>query len=393
MNINAQLTAALSPIFTSPPSNPQNNLSGERSPHHHPQAPPLIPPSSPPTKLQAADAPPTAQHQAPTERQVAPGEVPRRKLGGEEGLEVSAEGLGCMGMSAFYGPPKPEAAMEELIRAAVEMGVTFFDTADVYGPHTNERLLGKSIKGIRDKVQIATKFGLSMDEMGRMKQRGDPAYVRQSCEGSLARLEVDCIDLYYLHRVDPTVPIEVTVRHLGLSEASADTIRRAHAVHAITAVQMEWSLWSRDVEDDIVPTCSPLGRGFFSGGATSPEHLHDSDWRKTQPRFVKENLDKNKVLYERVKQMADDKGCTPGQLALAWVLHHGDNVVPIPGTTNLDNLKQNIQALKVQLTPGELADLAGAVPASEVAGERYSEDHIKSTWRFVDTPPLSSWQG
>nr|P49249.1 RecName: Full=IN2-2 protein [Zea mays]CAA41448.1 In2-2 [Zea mays] len=249
--------------------------------------------------------------------------VPRIKLG-SQGLEVSAQGLGCMGMSAFYGPPKPESEMIKLIHHAVDAGVTFLDTSDVYGPHTNEVLLGKALQGgVREKVELATKFGVSFAD-GKREIHGDPAYVRTACEGSFKRLGVDCIDLYYQHRIDKRVPIEVTIgelkklveegkiKYIGLSEASASTIRRAHAVHPITAVQLEWSLWSRDAEEDIIPTCrelgigivaySPLGRGFFSSGAKLVDSLSEQDFRKHMPRFQPENLDKNAQIFERVRR-------------------------------------------------------------------------------------------
>ncbi|KAI7738956.1 hypothetical protein M8C21_007345, partial [Ambrosia artemisiifolia] len=295
--------------------------------------------------------------------------VPKVKLG-SQGLVVSAQGLGCMGMSGIYGPPKPEPDMINLIHHAIDSGVTFLDTSDVYGPQTNEILLGKALKGgFREKVQIATKFGIQrMDE--KREACGDPAYVRSACEGSLKRLDIDCIDLYYIHRIDIRVPIEVTMGELkklyvGLSEASASTIRRAHAVHPITAVQNEWSLWSRDLEDEIVPTCrelgigivpySPIGRGFLAAGPSLAENLAEGDFRKVMPRF--QNVDHNKTVFERVNEMATRKGCTAAQLALAWVHHQGADVVPIPGTTKLENLKQNIGALSVKLTPEEMAKL------------------------------------
>ncbi|GLJ05426.1 hypothetical protein SUGI_0018040 [Cryptomeria japonica] len=246
--------------------------------------------------------------------------VPTIKLG-SEGFEVSAQGLGCMGMSAFYGPPKSEDEMISLIHHAVSKGITFLDTSDVYGPHTNELLLGKALKGIRDKVQLATKFGASFNGGPKLEVRGDPTYVRASCEGSLKRLDVDCIDLYYQHRIDSKVPIEVTIgemkklveegkiKYIGLSEASPSTIRRAHAIHPITAVQLEWSMWTRDVEAEIVPTCrelgigvvpySPLGRGFFSSGAKLVENLSYTNYRKYTPRFMGENLERNNVLFEK----------------------------------------------------------------------------------------------
>ncbi|KAH9326996.1 hypothetical protein KI387_007174, partial [Taxus chinensis] len=276
--------------------------------------------------------------------------VPKIKLGCE-GFEVSAQGLGCMGMSAFYGPPKSDEEMIALIHHAVSKGITFLDTSDFYGPHTNEILLGKALKGIRDKVLLATKFGLLYED-GKVQVSGHPAYVRAACEASLKRLDVDYIDLYYLHSIDNTVPIEITIgemkklveegkiKHIGLSEASASTIRRAHAVHPITAVQIEWSLWTRDVEEEIVPTCrelgigivpySPLGRGFLSAGAKILENAADSDYRNYLPRFTGDNLERNKAIFEKLSAIASSKGCTPGQLALAWVQHQGNDIAPIP---------------------------------------------------------------
>uniref|UniRef100_A0A5B7AWF9 Putative aldo-keto reductase 4 n=1 Tax=Davidia involucrata TaxID=16924 RepID=A0A5B7AWF9_DAVIN len=338
--------------------------------------------------------------------------VRRMKLGSQGGLDVSAQGLGCMGMSAFYGPPKPEAEMIALIHHAINTGVTFLDTSDVYGPFTNEILLAKALKGgMREKVQLATKFGCKHVD-GMMEVDGDPAYVRAACEASLKRLDTDCIDLYYQHRVDTRVPIELTigelkklveegkVKYIGLSEASASTIRRAHAVHPITAVQLEWSLWSRDVEEEIIPTCrelgigivaySPLGRGFFSSGPKLVENLSNDDFRKYLPRFQPENLEHNKNLFERVNEMATRKGCTPSQLALAWVHHQGNDVSPIPGTTKIENLNQNIGALSVKLTPEEMAELEFIASVDAVKGDRYGP--MIATWKNSDTPPLSSWK-
>ncbi|OWM70970.1 probable aldo-keto reductase 2 isoform X1 [Punica granatum] len=336
--------------------------------------------------------------------------VKRIKLG-SQGFEVSAQGLGCMGMSGCYGPPKSESDMIALIHHAVDSGITFLDTSDIYGPHTNEILLGKALKGIRDRVQLATKFGAYF-EGGKGNIRGDPAYVRTACEGSLKRLDIDCIDLYYQHRIDTQVPIEVTtgelkklveegkIKYIGLSEASASTIRRAHAVHPITAVQLEWSLWSRDVEEDIIPTCrelgigivaySPLGRGFFSLGSKLVENLSNDDFRKHLPRFQPENLEHNKKLFDRVNDIAHREGCTPSQLALAWVHHQGDDVCPIPGTTKIDNLKQNIGALSVKLTSEEMAELESIAAPDNVKGERYMSD--VATWKNSETPPMSSWK-
>lgn len=341
----------------------------------------------------------------------------RRIKLGSQGLEVSAQGLGCMGMSSFYGPPKPDEEMLMLIRHAVNSGVTFLDTSDFYGPHTNEVLLGKALKqGIREKVEIATKFGVSSASLvdGKREIRGDPEYVRSACEGSLKRLDIDCIDLYYPHRIDTRVPIEITmgelkklveegkIKYIGLSEASASTIRRAHAVHPITAVQLEWSLWSRDVEEEIVPTCrelgigivaySPLGRGFFSLGPKIVEGLPNDDCRRYLPRFEEENLEHNKNMFERVEKMATKKGCTPGQLALAWVHHQGDDVCPIPGTTKIKNFNQNIGALSVKLTPEEMSELESIATADAVKGDRYGAVNSASTWKNANTPPLSMWK-
>jgi aryl-alcohol dehydrogenase-like predicted oxidoreductase len=260
-------------------------------------------------------------------------------------------------------------------------------------------------------VQLATKFGISYAD-GKREIRGDPAYVRASCEASLKRLDVDCIDLYYQHRIDTRVPIEVTIgemkklveegkiKYIGLSEASASTIRRAHAVHPITAVQIEWSLWTRDVEEEIIPTCrelgigivpySPLGRGFLSIGAKLVDNLADNDFRKLMPRFSAENLEKNKVIFERICEIASKKGCSPSQLALAWVHHQGNDVAPIPGTTKVKNLEENIGALSVELTPLETKEIEDLVSSAGVFGDRYGD--MDFTWMNSETPPLSSWQ-
>ncbi|KAL3016910.1 hypothetical protein AAZX31_06G242600 [Glycine max] len=338
--------------------------------------------------------------------------VGRMKLG-SEGMEVSMQGLGCMGMSAFYGPPKPEPDMIALIHHAIQSGVTLLDTSNVYGPHTNELLLGKALKGgMRQNVELATKFGINIAE-GKREARGDPAFVRESCYGSLKRLGIDCIDLYYQHRVDTRVPIEVTIgelkklvkegkiKYIGLSEASVSTIRRAHAVHPITAVQLEWSLWSRDVEEEIVPTCrelgigivaySPLGRGFLSSGTKLLENLTKEDYRQRLPRFQPENLEQNKTIFERIDELAAKKRCTPSQLALAWVHHQGKDVCPIPGTTKLKNFEENIGALSVKLTPEEMAELESFAAVDAVKGDRYGDDGF-SLWQNSDTPPLSSWK-
>ncbi|XP_074560638.1 putative aldo-keto reductase 2 [Curcuma longa] len=338
--------------------------------------------------------------------------VGRMRLG-SQGLEVSRQGLGCMGMSMLYGPPKPEPDMINLIHHAIASGVTLFDTSDMYGPHTNEILLGKALQGgVREKVEVATKFGIKLDGVN-FAIRGEPAYVRAACEGSLKRLGIDCIDLYYQHRIDTQVPIEVTIgelkklvqegkiKYIGLSEASASTIRRAHAVHPITAIQLEWSLWSRDVEEDVIPTCrelgigivaySPLGRGFFSSGPKLAETLTDYDFRKMVPRFQPENLAQNALIFERVNEMAKRKGCTTSQLALAWLHHQGPDVCPIPGTTKVENFNQNLGALSVKLTGEEMAELESYAAADAVKGDRYAS--TTGTWRESETPPLSSWKG
>ncbi|XP_047948542.1 auxin-induced protein PCNT115-like [Salvia hispanica] len=337
--------------------------------------------------------------------------MPKIKLG-SQGFEVSKQGLGCLGMSAFYGPPKPDADMIKLIHHAIHSGVTFLDTSDLYGPHANEILIGKASKGrMRDKVQLATKFGMIFQD-GKVEVRGDPAYVRSSCESSLKRLDVDCIDLYYAHRIDTRVPIEVTmgelkklveegkIKYIGLSEASASTIRRAHAVHPITALQIEWSLFSRDVEEELIPTCrelgigivsySPLGLGFLSVGPKCLEEASEGDFRKSAyfPRFQGENLESNKLLYEKIREMATSKGCSPSQLALAWVHHQGDDVVPIPGTTKIENFNDNIGALSVKLSPEEMTLLSSL--AENVKGERLIT--TVHTWKHADTPPLESWK-
>jgi aryl-alcohol dehydrogenase-like predicted oxidoreductase len=314
---------------------------------------------------------------------------------GSNGPEVSAIGLGCMGMSAFYGATdEPESV--RTIHRALDLGCNFLDTSDMYGPHTNERLVGGAIAKRRDEVFLATKFGIRLEpgEDGGPPKRsvdGSPDYVRSACEGSLGRLGVDHIDLYYQHRVDPNTPVEDTVgamaelvkegkiRHIGLSEASAETIRRAHAVHPITAVQTEYSLWTRDIEADILGTLneldialvaySPLGRGFLSGRFTSPDELDENDFRRYGPRFTGENLEHNLKLAERVKELAAEKGITAGQLALAWVLHRGEQIVPIPGTKRVSYLEENLAAADVQLSDEEVDAIADAIPSA--AGDRY----------------------
>jgi len=315
----------------------------------------------------------------------------RRTLG-SNGPEVSAIGLGCMGMSAFYGATDEAEALRTIARA-LELGCNFLDTSDMYGPHTNEELVGRAIADRRDEVFLATKFGIRLEPGDPPKRSidGSPDYVGSACEGSLRRLGVDHIDLYYQHRVDPRTPIEETVgamaelvqqgkvRHLGLSEAGAETIRRAHAVHPITAVQTEYSLWTRDIEAEILPALrelgiglvaySPLGRGFLSGRFSSPDDLDEGDFRKYGPRFTGENLEQNLRLAQRVKEIAQEKGITPGQLALAWVLGRGEDIVPIPGTKRVSYLEENLAAAGVALSAEDAERIAQEIPAA--AGDRY----------------------
>ncbi|TMM05318.1 MAG: aldo/keto reductase [Actinobacteria bacterium] len=318
----------------------------------------------------------------------------KRRLG-TQGLETSALGLGCMGMSEFYGTADEGEAIAT-IRRALELGVNFLDTADIYGSFTNERLVGRAIEGRRDEVVLATKFGNVRNEQGeRLGIRGDREYVLAACDASLERLGTDRIDLYYQHRVDPQTPIEETVgamaelveqgkvRYLGLSEAAAETVRRGHAVHPISALQTEYSLWTRDVEDEILPAIrelgigfvaySPLGRGFLSGRIRSVEDLEAGDFRRDNPRFQGENFQKNLELVERVEELAAAKGCTAAQIALAWVVVQGDDMVPIPGTTRVKNLEENVAALEVGLTADDLRDLDAVFPKGAAAGDRYPD--------------------
>jgi len=321
----------------------------------------------------------------------------KRRLG-NEGLEVSAQGLGCMGMSEFYGSADEGEAIATIQRA-LDLGISFLDTADMYGPFTNEKLVGRAIAGRRDEVVLATKFGNERGEDGSfLGINGKPDYVRAACDASLERLGVEHIDLYYQHRVDKTVPIEETVgamaelveqgkvRHLGLSEASPETIRRAHAVHPISALQTEYSLWTRDAEDAVLPTVrelgigfvaySPLGRGFLSGAITKPDDLAEDDFRRRNPRFQGANFDKNLELVERVREIAAERDVTPGQLALAWLLNQNParpDVVPIPGTKRREYLEENAAASEIELSAEELERIDAAAPAGGTAGDRYPD--------------------
>ncbi|KAH7571914.1 hypothetical protein JRO89_XS04G0166300 [Xanthoceras sorbifolium] len=366
--------------------------------------------------------------------------IPRVKLG-NQGFEVSKLGFGCMGLTGIYNDSVPEEIGISIIKHAFDQGITFFDTSDIYGANANEILVGKALKQLpREKVQLATKFGIvKMDSTSGLVINGTPEYVRSCCEASLKRLDVEYIDLYYQHRVDTSVPIEDTmgelkklveegkIKYIGLSEASPDTIRRAHSVHPITAVQMEWSLWTREIEEEIVPLCSskvyhflfrvvflqtetllkmslaygeclcrelgigivpysPLGRGFFGGKAVL-ESIPANSFLATYPRFTGENIDKNKIIYWRMEKLADKHGCTPAQLALAWILNQGDDVVPIPGTTKITNLDNNISSLKLKLTNEDLEEISAVVPIKEVAGERIGDNFISCSWKFANTPP------
>ena len=323
---------------------------------------------------------------------------------GSEGLVVSELGLGCMGMSEFYGRGEEEESTATIHRA-IELGMTFLDTADMYGPFTNEKLVGKAIADRRDEVVLATKFGNVRGEDGSFRGvSGKPDYVREACDASLSRLGVDHIDLYYQHRVDPETPIEETVgamkelveagkvRYLGLSEAGTETIRKAHAVHPISALQSEYSLFTRDVEDEILPTVrelgigfvpySPLGRGFLTGRWRSIEDMPENDTRSARfPRFAEENFQKNVELADRVREVAEGKGITPGQLALAWLLAQGDDIVPIPGTKRREYLEENAGAAGVTLTEDDLASIEEAMPRGSAAGERYGEEQMRAVGR------------
>ncbi|MGW0052363.1 aldo/keto reductase [Nocardia nova] len=318
--------------------------------------------------------------------------IATRKLGE---LTVGAQGLGCMGMSQAYGVRDNDEESIATIHRALDLGVTLLDTANVYGAGANEELVGRAIAGRRDQVVLATKFGIVWGEGGSMGARGDAAYVAQSCDESLKRLGVDHIDLYYQHRVDPNVPVEETwgalselvtagkVRYLGISEASAQTIRRANDVHPVTALQSEWSLWTRGIEAEVLPTCrelgigivpfSPLGRGFLTGSITSTADLPADDLRRALPRFADDNIDRNLAVVAELRAMAEEKGVTAGQLALAWVQSRGDDVVPIPGTKRRTYLEQNVAATEIELSAEDLARIEAAAPADAFAGARYPE--------------------
>ncbi|HTE32515.1 MAG TPA: aldo/keto reductase [Chryseolinea sp.] len=319
---------------------------------------------------------------------------------GSQGLHTSQLGLGCMGMSEFYGTTD-ETESINVIHRAIDLGITFLDTSDAYGPHKNEILVGKAIRGKRDRVTVATKFGIVRDPNDPTKRglNGKPDYVRSSCDASLQRLGVDAIDLYYLHRKDPNTPIEETVgamaqlvkagkiKAIGLSEVSPETIRKAHAIHPISALQTEYSLWSRDPEDELLGVCqelgiafvaySPLGRGFLTGQIKKFEDFEANDWRRLAPRFQGENFDKNLVLVQHLEALAQKKGCTPSQLALAWVLAQGDFIFPIPGTKRMKYLEENNDAMKVVLTPEDHAILNAMAPKGIAAGDRYNVEMMK----------------
>ena len=317
-----------------------------------------------------------------------------RKLGGQ-GLQVSAIGLGCMGLSWAYGPPPDEAQAVGVLHRAVKLGVTLFDTAEAYGPFVNEELVGKGLREVRDRVVIATKFGFDLTGAPGPSRAANsrPEHIREVADASLKRLGVETIDLLYQHRVDPNVPIEDVagtvgelvkagkVRFFGLSEAGPETLRRAHAVHPVSALQSEYSLWTRDPEAEVLPLCrelgvgfvpySPLGRGFLTGALKGPDDLAASDWRRTNPRFSGEALSHNLGLVETLTRLAKDKGCTPAQLALAWLLHQGPDIVPIPGTTKVSRLEENVRATDIRLSGDELQAIGQAIPENAAQGDRY----------------------
>lgn len=335
-------------------------------------------------------------------------QVPKVKLG-NQGLEVSRLGFGCAGLSGMLNAPLSHEEGCSIIKEAFSKGITFFDTSDVYGyKHDNEIMIGKALKQLpREQVQLATKFGIRFTPDMKLIVNGTPEYVRECCEASLKRLGVDYIDLYYQHRVDASVPIEHTmgelkklvqegkIKYIGLSEASVDTVRRAHAIHPITAVQMEYSLWTREIEDDIIPLCrelgigivsyGPLGHGFF-GGKAAVESLPESSAMNRHPRFTGDNLEKNKLLYNRFADLAAKHSCTPPQLALAWLLHQEDGIVPIPGTTKTKNLDANIGSLGVKLTHEDVKEISNAIPPDEVNGERELSFISGYCYKLITTP-------
>ncbi|GMP40886.1 hypothetical protein CsSME_00011170 [Camellia sinensis var. sinensis] len=335
-------------------------------------------------------------------------DMQRVKLG-SHGLEVSKLGYGCMGLTGIYNSPVSEEDGIAIIKYAYSRGITFFDTSDIYGvDHANEILVGKALKQLpREKIELATKFGIAKIEPTQVVVKGTPEYVRSCCEASLRRLGVDYIDLYYVHRIDTSVPIEETmgelkklveegkIKFIGLSEANPNTIRRAHAVHPITAVQMEYSLFTRDIEEEIIPVCRELGigivpyaptaRGFF-GGKAAVESVPANSFLESHPRFTGLNLEQNKIFYTRIEALAKKHGCSPIQLALTWVLHQGDGVVPIPGTTKIKNLDENIGAVRVKLDEDGLKEIFDAVPVNEVAGIRTHGSFYNVSYKFSDTP-------
>ena len=320
---------------------------------------------------------------------------------GKQGLKASQMGLGCMGMSEFYGDKNDEESIKT-IHKAFEMGITFFDTADIYGPFINEELVGKAIAPFRKEITLATKFGILRDPNDPKKRgvSGKPSYVKSACEASLKRLNVEVIDLYYLHRKDPDTPIEETVgamadlvkegkiRGIGLSEVNSETLRKAHNTHPLTALQTEYSLWSRDPEDDIIPTCkelgiafvaySPLGRGFLTGQIKEFEDFDKDDFRRHVPRFMGENFNKNLDLVKKIESIAKEKNCTPAQLALAWLMAQSENIFPIPGTKKIKYVEENVKAIKVSLSPEDLKQIEEIFPKNAAAGTRYSEGGMKT---------------
>lgn len=335
-------------------------------------------------------------------------EVPKVNLG-TQGLQVSRLGYGCMGLSGIYNSPVSEEDGIAILKYAFSKGISFFDTSDIYGAdHANEILVGKALKQLpREKIQLATKFGVVKIDNTGMVVKGTAEYARSCCEASLKRLDVEYIDLYYVHRIDTSVPIEETmgelkklveegkIKYIGLSEASPNTIRRAHAVHPITAVQMEYSLLTRDIEEEIIPVCrelgigivpyAPTGRGFF-GGKAVVESVPANSSLQSHPRFTGQNLEHNKIFYIHIEELAKKHGCSPVQLALAWVLHQGEDMVPIPGTTKIKNLDENIGSVRVKLTKDNARQISDAVPILEVAGPRIYESFLRVSYKFADTP-------